>query len=74
MAVERGECFGLLGPNGAGKSTAINMLVGLLEPSGGAIVDLDTGKSCDRGIISGLPQDFVRSCYPGLFSVIRVAQ
>ncbi|DBA75618.1 TPA: hypothetical protein ACH3X2_009057 [Trebouxia sp. C0005] len=35
MAVERGECFGLLGPNGAGKTSAINMLVGLMEPSSG---------------------------------------
>lgn len=35
MAVDKGECFGLLGPNGAGKTSAINMLVGLMEPSTG---------------------------------------
>lgn len=33
--VQPGELFGLLGPNGAGKTTIINMLVGLLNPSGG---------------------------------------
>jgi ABC-2 type transport system ATP-binding protein len=33
--VKAGEIFGLLGPNGAGKTTTINILCGLLEPSGG---------------------------------------
>lgn len=35
LRVERGEVVGLLGPNGAGKSTLINILVTLLQPSGG---------------------------------------
>jgi len=38
--VGSGEIFGLLGPNGAGKSTTINILCGLLEPSGGEAVVL----------------------------------
>lgn len=37
LTVERGECFGLLGPNGAGKTTTIEMIEGLLRPSGGEI-------------------------------------
>lgn len=35
LEVAQGEFFGFLGPNGAGKSTTINMLVGLLRPTGG---------------------------------------
>ena len=35
LEVKKGELFGLLGPNGAGKTTTINVLVGLLEPTGG---------------------------------------
>jgi len=35
--VRAGEIHGLIGPNGAGKTTVINMISGLLVPSGGAI-------------------------------------
>ena len=37
FSVARGEIVGLLGPNGAGKTTTINMILGLLEPTTGAI-------------------------------------
>jgi ABC-2 type transport system ATP-binding protein len=47
--VGRGEIVGLLGPNGAGKTTTINMVLGVLEPTSGAIrvegIDLRTHRS-----------------------------
>ena len=47
--VNRNEIVGLLGPNGAGKTTTINMLLGVLEPTSGAIrvedFDLATRRS-----------------------------
>ena len=37
FSVSAGEIVGLLGPNGAGKTTVIDMVLGLVEPSGGSI-------------------------------------
>jgi ABC-2 type transport system ATP-binding protein len=37
FSVFRGEIFGILGVNGAGKSTTLNILMGLVSPSGGSI-------------------------------------
>ncbi len=35
--VKAGEVHGLIGPNGAGKTTIINLVSGLLQPTGGAV-------------------------------------
>ncbi len=35
--VRPGEIVGYLGPNGSGKSTTVNLVVGLLEPTGGSL-------------------------------------
>jgi ABC-2 type transport system ATP-binding protein len=42
LDVPRGEIYGFLGPNGSGKSTTIRMLCGLLMPSDGKALVLDT--------------------------------
>ncbi|WP_030904799.1 ABC transporter ATP-binding protein [Streptosporangium amethystogenes] len=80
LAVEAGRTVALLGPNGAGKSTSINMMLGLIRPSGGRVEIL--GGSPDaavaRGEIGAMLQsgeligeltvrelvDFVRRLYP----------
>ena len=38
FSVGAGECVGLLGPNGAGKTTTLEMLEGVLKPSGGRVL------------------------------------
>ena len=42
LDVPRGQIYGFLGPNGSGKSTTIRMLCGLLTPTAGSAVVLDT--------------------------------
>lgn len=37
LTIDEGEIFGYLGPNGAGKTTTILMLLGLTEPTSGAV-------------------------------------
>jgi ABC-2 type transport system ATP-binding protein len=41
LSVPRGSIYALIGPNGAGKSTALNMLMGMGEPTLGSIRVLD---------------------------------
>jgi len=37
LEIHRGEIFGLLGPNGAGKTTLINIVCGIVNPTGGRV-------------------------------------
>jgi lipooligosaccharide transport system ATP-binding protein len=37
ITLNKGECYGMLGPNGAGKTTTLRLMLGLIEPDGGAI-------------------------------------
>lgn len=60
FAVRQGECVGFLGPNGAGKTTTINMLLGLVEKSGGTmrILDMDIPRQqqAAKRLIGVVPQ------------------
>jgi ABC-type multidrug transport system fused ATPase/permease subunit len=37
LTIERGEFIGICGPTGGGKSTLVDLLIGLLQPTGGRI-------------------------------------
>jgi len=37
LSVAAGETVAIVGPNGAGKTTLVNVLTGLLKPSGGVV-------------------------------------
>jgi ABC-2 type transport system ATP-binding protein len=53
FSVSPGEIVGLLGPNGAGKTTTINMVLGILQPTGGSIKILGQTLKSHRSEIAG---------------------
>jgi branched-chain amino acid transport system ATP-binding protein len=77
LALEQGARHALIGPNGAGKTTLINLVTGLLQPSGGAIrldgVDI-TGLAPETRVGLGLARTFqISSLFPQLTVAENVA-
>ncbi|MBL9156920.1 MAG: ABC transporter ATP-binding protein [Verrucomicrobiales bacterium] len=48
FTMKRGEILGLLGANGAGKTTMINMILGIVTPTGGSIRVFDRDLTRER--------------------------
>ncbi len=72
FTVPKGQILGLLGVNGAGKTTTINMLLGLLTPSGGSIRIL--GLEQPRHRVAILQRANFCSTYANLPSNLKVHQ
>jgi len=60
LEIKRGEIFAFLGPNGAGKTTTINLLMGFLKPTRGAVsvFGLPAGAVEARRRIGYLPENY----------------
>jgi len=71
LKVGKGELFGLLGPNGAGKTTTINILCGIMKPTGGTAkicgYDVQTETQKVKELIGVCPQE--TAIYPYLSGV-----
>ena len=74
MRVEAGEVRGLIGPNGAGKTTLVNLISGLLAPTGGTMALQD--QTLDRMDASARAEAGVARTFQNLriFSSLTVAQ
>ena len=58
LRIGAGEVFGFLGPNGAGKTTTMNVLLGFVNPTGGAafLFGVDVREPIARQRIGYLPE------------------
>jgi branched-chain amino acid transport system ATP-binding protein len=59
--VDAGQILGIIGPNGAGKTTAVNLVSGVIPPSGGRVILADrevTGLPPHILVASGLVRTF----------------
>jgi branched-chain amino acid transport system ATP-binding protein len=74
LRLERGEILGLIGPNGSGKTTLINVVTGVLPPTGGRVFaagrDL-TGRPAFEIARAGLARTFQRVRLFGGLSVLE---
>ena len=70
FSVPRGEIVGVLGANGAGKTTTIQILLGLIKPSGGKVAIF--GKDLEKHRIEILQRSNFSSAYTGLPSNLKV--
>ena len=67
MVIEKGESVGIIGGSGAGKSTLIDLILGLLVPTEGAVfvdkVNIHEGIRSWRSNIGYVPQNIFLTDY-----------
>ena len=66
LAVEPGRITGLIGPNGAGKTTVVNLITGLMTPSGGRI------RLGERDLTGEAPHQIARLGVSRTFQTVRL--
>ena len=74
LEIARGEIFALLGPNGAGKSTLINIICGIVTPSGGTITvdghDIARDYRQARATIGLVPQELTTDAFETVIKTV----
>ena len=74
LDIRPGEIFALLGPNGAGKTTLINIVCGIVRPSGGKVLvdghDILSGWRATRSLIGLVPQELHTDAFETVWSTV----
>ena len=78
LDIQRGEIFGLLGPNGAGKTTLINIVCGIVNPTGGSVLvdghDIISEFRKTRAVIGLVPQELPTDSFESVINTLRFSR
>ncbi len=78
LEIEKGEIFALLGPNGAGKTTLINIICGIVTPSGGSISadghDIVRDYRAARTKIGLVPQELSTDAFETVWATVSFSR
>ena len=78
LDVQAGEIFALLGPNGAGKTTLINIVCGIVTPSGGEVLvgghDHRKHYRAARAQIGLVPQELHTDAFEAVIATVRFSR
>ena len=78
LVIDRGEIFGLLGPNGAGKTSLINIVCGIVNPTGGSVRvdghDILTEFRQTRSMIGLVPQELPTDTFETVINTLRFSR
>ena len=78
LDIRRGEIFALLGPNGAGKTTLINIVCGIVTPSGGTVLVDGKDHIADyrhaRSRIGLVPQELTTDAFESVISTVSFSR
>jgi ABC-2 type transport system ATP-binding protein len=78
LEIDRGEIFALLGPNGAGKTTLINVICGIVTPSGGSVTvdgyDILREYRLARAKIGLVPQELATDAFESVWDSVKFSR
>ncbi len=78
LEIKNGEIFALLGPNGAGKTTLINIVCGIVNPSGGSVraagFDILKDYRKTRTVIGLVPQEIAADMFERVIDTVRFSR
>jgi ABC-2 type transport system ATP-binding protein len=78
LEIRRGEIFALLGPNGAGKTTLINIVCGIVNPTGGVVLvdghHFANEYRAARSLIGLVPQELTTDAFETVWATVNFSR
>ena len=78
LDIRHGEIFALLGPNGAGKTTLINIICGIVNPTGGVVRagghDIISEYRAARSLIGLVPQELTTDAFETVWATVSFSR